>query len=244
MKKSTRSLSTTQVESPWRLIRPSVISIIGLYKEKGKVSALLPAVCPQAKVSIYFLNGYFLLLLFLYEINKRLKKNRLCAFYVYVSGFPGVLSCGPLSEMVTPFCLNYGHGGKTPPFNTEMGRMPSGKYCSDNLDLHLLWVQGLGFSIAGGRDCIRGQMGIFVKTIFPNGSAAEDGRLKEGRREPLGVLSGGELCFHGNLPLCKMWSERTAVGAVGLGAQQLGAESSTYHIVTLDSCNLSFPFLT
>lgn len=94
MKKSTRSLSTTQVESPWRLIRPSVISIIGLYKEKGKVSALLPAARPQAKVSVYFPNGYFSLLLFLYEIKKRLQRNRLCALYVYVSGFLGVLPCG------------------------------------------------------------------------------------------------------------------------------------------------------
>lgn len=107
-------------------------------------------------------------------------------------------------------CLNYGYGWE------DVGRLPSGKYRSDSLDLHLLWVQGLGFSIAGGRDCIRGQMGIFVKTIFPNGSAAEDGRLKEGRRQPLGVLRVGELGFLGNLSLWEMWGERTAVGDVGM----------------------------
>ncbi|KAG8184205.1 hypothetical protein JTE90_015567 [Oedothorax gibbosus] len=58
--------------------------------------------------------------------------------------------------------------------------------------------KSLGFSIVGGKDSPKGELGFYVKTIFANGQAAETGSLREGDEiytlngQPLQGLSHSE----------------------------------------------------
>ena len=62
-------------------------------------------------------------------------------------------------------------------------------------------AKGLGFTIVGGSDSEKGNLGIYVRRILPHGLIAEEGSIKEGKFKDLSVSLTFHLSVHPSVHL-------------------------------------------
>lgn len=108
-------------------------------------------------------------------------------------------------------------------------------------------AKGLGFTIVGGSDSEKGNLGIYVRRILPHGLIAEEGSIKEGKIKYISVPLTVHLSVHLSvrLSLCLPFTFESVGPKVNYQSRDLHQFKSVLwntnlHLVYLNMLNTHF----